>query len=169
MPRLWVSYLLFLSSYAPLLLLLALRTYERPSLALVFATAGLLSIAVLAIYLHVIRRAASIPLPIERMTDRTGDIAGYLTAYLFQFLLVSGNLDDIDLLSLLLMFVLLAVISVRAHFLYVNPILSVLGYRLFEVESGGGLPLLLISRREPSAGTVLVHDFGHRIFLEAEV
>ncbi|MDP9336033.1 MAG: hypothetical protein M3Q30_22360, partial [Actinomycetota bacterium] len=49
--------------------------------------------------------------------------------------------------AVLLFLLLVGLLYIRAHLFYVNPILSALGYRIFEAETGTGRLMLVISRR----------------------
>jgi hypothetical protein len=123
------------SSYAPLFILLGLVSYEEHGrLALTFwaiATAStVLLLGLLAVMWRVIR---SLPLEITSVKDRTEDVGVYATTYLLPFLaLVFDRWQNVA--ALFAFIGLLVLVYLRARVSYLNPLLLLVGVRLFEVE-----------------------------------
>jgi uncharacterized membrane protein (DUF373 family) len=145
---------LFLSSYSPLFLILALKNVDReawetpgrsflamlldsfPPFALVLIAVVLVSSAWLYIFLR------SAPSRIQRSKwdttsvakHKTGDSLNYIITYIIPFLGFSiDNFWDIAAVGILL--IVVGVIYVNSNLLYVNPMLSLFGYRIFEVDA----------------------------------
>jgi hypothetical protein len=127
--------LLFLSSYAPVFVLLALRSYDRSCTVFWLAVALLiLSLAALGVFFLSARRKAAYDVTVVKVEYRTADVAAYVVTYLLPFLGVFGE-GWRDVLALGLFIALIGVIYVNSGMLYVNPILALLGYQLLLVRA----------------------------------
>jgi hypothetical protein len=122
--------LLFLSSYNPFFLLLAVRSYHRS--CVIFTSALVLfvvSLAALEVFLWAAKRKASYETRIISIENRDADVAAYAATYLLPFLTIfSGSWQDI--LSVALFLVFIAVIYVNSKMVYANPLLALHGYHL---------------------------------------
>jgi hypothetical protein len=132
-PRVWVMFMLFLSSYLPLFLLIGVRSIDRANL--ISVGCGLLVIAgALGTWLF-LRTARQKPKGRYKMLDverRDGDVAGYAATYLLPFVTVfSGHWQDVTTVAAFIAF--LGFVYVRSRLIYVNPLLMVLGYHLWRV------------------------------------
>lgn len=143
-------WLLFLSSYGPLLALTAVRLDSgayRTFLFWLAAAGGAALVAALAAS----RRIAPRDRIVTSVSDRGGDVAGYLATYLLPFLTVSDPATR-DVIAYAGFIFLVGVVYTRSALLSVNPLLYVLGYRLVFVGTQSGQANLLICRSVPSAG-----------------
>jgi hypothetical protein len=128
-------FVLVTSSYSPLFILLGLVSYEKHwRLALTFwalaAVPVLLLVGLLIVMWRVIR---TLPLEITSVRDRTEDVGVYATTYLLPFLALT--FDDWETVVALFVFIgLLILVYLRARVSYLNPLLLVAGFRLFEIE-----------------------------------
>jgi hypothetical protein len=139
---------LFLSSFSPLLVVFGLlESFGAgwPSIVC-FAIAGA-SLVFLFLALSTWRTLGASRVTVARARHRDADVIGYVATYVVPFaaLGVESWRQKVALLGFL---VLVGVLYIRAHLFYVNPILSAIGYRLFEVETSGGRVMLVISRRK---------------------
>ena len=71
----------------------------------------------------------------------------YVVTYLIPFLGISVS-DPVDAVSLGIMLGLIAVVYVSSNLIYINPILGLLGYRFYEVETANGKISTLVSRTD---------------------
>jgi len=142
-PEFGIKSLLFLSSYSPAWLILALKFYGHnytvvfkdyriplwifPLLLLICSTIALLikiqrpSRGYSDKKILIIEFSSLNPLYIE-----------YLITYIFPFVVIQGN-SNWDVLSLVILFVLIWWIYINSNLLYVNPTLGILGYNIFRV------------------------------------
>lgn len=146
MPSLLSRTMLFLSSYAPLFTILAIRNWESryAAGALLLLTIG--SVAWLLAFLRQASRLASLSIEIARATSRDGDIVSYIVSYLLPFLAIDFG-RPADVLSLAVLLVVIALLYVHSNLIYVNPLLAALGYHLAEIEESNGKVSILLSRR----------------------
>lgn len=169
----WVKWLLFINSYTPFFLILLLQDYERAAWPVfnmpVFSwtVIGLLVVSNLAVALF-LRGAllASEPLPaFQTATSKAGDSLNYIVTYIIPFLEFDTQKD---LLPLLILLVVIGVIYVHSNLLAVNPMLSLLGYRVYELAADSTEPVLLLTKKrrngiQPDMPVVQVTD---EIFVE---
>jgi hypothetical protein len=132
-PRRWILWALFLSSYTPLFLLIALRSVGRAN---VLATvSGALTVAGLGgtfLFLYAVRGKTPGEYQLLEVENRDPDVAAYAATYLLPFLTVfSGSWQDLS--SLAAFVAILGVVYVRSRLIYVNPLLAVIGFRLWRV------------------------------------
>jgi hypothetical protein len=134
-PNRFLRTLLFLSSYSPVFLILALKSYGvscavfRLSLALlVLALVGTL------LFIAIARRHTPYQVTVVNTEVRDADLAGYLVAYLLPFIgAVAPTWRDVAALALFFIFV--GIVYVNSRMIYVNPLLALLGYHLYAVRA----------------------------------
>ncbi len=145
---------LFLSSYAPLFGILAIR-FDGLALRLVFA--ALFAWGVLDT-IWITRRARTHLQPYEIIVagteDTGGEVGGYLASYLLPFVTISTP-GWRDLLGYSLFLLVGLVIYVRSNLVRVNPTLYLLGYRVLAVRYGGHKNQYLVTRIAPEDGGVV--------------
>lgn len=91
---------------------------------------------------------------------------GYIATYVIPF--AATKLDDpTQLASLAIFFLALAVVYINSGLIHINPTLSLLGYKIYEVEDSEENAFPLISRRSIRKGdTVLAIDVAEGVFIE---
>lgn len=142
--------LLYLSSYAPLFALLAIRFHStEPSL--VCAGLALLGAAALMMLLRLNGRAAAGAHQVKEVKDAGAEAAAYLGAYLLPFLTVSAP-TAWDWVAYAGFLGVAATIYLHSSLVQINPLLYVLRYRVLEVVDTNGLRAYLVTRRRPDVG-----------------
>lgn len=133
MPRQWVLWALFLSSYLPLFGLLGLRAIgESYLVASACAILVVLGVIGTVAFLKTAGKKVVARYEVIEVENRDADVSAYAGTYLLPFLAVfGGRWQDIASLGAFIAF--LGVVYVRSRLIYVNPILSVLGFRLWRV------------------------------------
>jgi hypothetical protein len=126
------AFLLFLSSYAPAFVILAVRAYGR-SCVMFWAAIGLLalSVVVFAVFIRFTERGPSpFRATIDELEPRNPEMAAYVATYLLPFLTVTGaNAQDVIALVLFLFFI--GVLWVSSGMLYLNPLLRLVGVHIY--------------------------------------
>lgn len=92
-------------------------------------------------------------------------------SYLFTYLLPFLDLDLTDghyLASVIVFFLIIAVIYVRSNMIYINPVLTMAGYQIFRVETDYGNEVALITRRShvPGNASVEAVRLGDHVLFE---
>lgn len=154
--RAWVKAGLFMSSYIPLWLAMALKTHTVQhtirGLALPWITLGFLLLTFLSgLILH---QAISIR---ERREPKYRNIDSYksrhdlLTSYLIAYIFPFANLNYNNWTNWAIFgifFLVLAAIQIRSSQLHVNPILAALGYNIYEIEGDGKGTNMLVAKKD---------------------
>ena len=162
--------ILFLSSYSPLFVVFALLdTFGAgpPSLACIaIAAIGVaLALCVLPIINHQVQPSE---LQVETTQIRDGDALAYIATYLIPFAAI-GATTIRERSAVALFFILLGIVYIRSELFYVNPLLALVGYRLFQVATPQGASVVLITRRRfvaPSS-RMMARRLGSYVYWEA--
>lgn len=161
--------ILFVSSYSPLLVAIGLLdSFNCALVAYACYVAAGVSLLVLGLAFRSWRRLATSQITVVRARHRDGDAIAYVLTYLVPF--ASVGLDTWqERAALIGFFALIGVLYVQANLFYVNPILALFGFRLYEVEADNGRMMLVISRTKyVRVGTNLsVHALTDYVFLGA--
>lgn len=152
--RITIDSLLFLSSFAPLFVLLAIRFSGLHLKAIcailaIIGTSGLLWVLKAAQ-----RKTAEKITPIE-IDDKGSDVSGYLATYLLPFLVLPDPSVS-DEVAYAVFLIVAGVIYVRSRMLQINPTLYLLSYRVFAIaRSDEGFRGYVIGRGEIGPGVPL--------------
>lgn len=134
----WASLLLFLSAYAPLLLILVIKDYD-PSCFHWLPRNPLLSGAILLIaigscigILHAVRDIRSgLSVEVIKASNKSGEMFGYTIPYMISFLRIDLN-DWQTLISLFIFLAMLFAVAYRTQTVFINPVLALAGYMLID-------------------------------------
>lgn len=147
MPNVPTRVILFLSSYAPLFLIIAMRGWnDSRYLAAGIAVVAVLSVVVLFVFLRSVQKLASDKITVDSVVSRDGDAMSYIVTYLLPFLGVKLN-DVTDAASLGIVLVVIAILYVNSNMIYTNPVLNIAGYHIFEIQDADGKTTALICKR----------------------
>jgi hypothetical protein len=168
MPNLPTRVVLFLSSYTPLFLIMAVKygsghRYFGLSMVLL----SVISIALLFFYLKQSSTLAVDHVVVEKISGKDTEAMSYIVTYLIPFLDI--KLDEISSsVSLLLLFLVVGILYVHSNLIYINPTLNLLRYHLFEIELEGGMTSALLSKRRfvERGASIPVVSLGEQILLE---
>jgi hypothetical protein len=139
--------LMFLSSYAPLFVVFALlNTFGEGVPSKVCVALAVIGFLVPLVVLPAMRRIAPQPLHVENAQVRDGDTLAYVATYLVPFAAVAATANR-ERIALGLFFVMLAILYVRNELFYVNPLLAIFGYRMFQVSTPAGASVVLLGKR----------------------
>ena len=145
---------LFLSSYAALMGILAIR-FDGQALRLVCL--GLFLVGVLDTW-RITRKAKSglehYDITVQCSEDTGGEVSGYLASYLLPFVTVPSP-GWRDLLAYGLFLLVALVIYVRCDLVRVNPTLYLFGYRVLKVQYNEGKKQYLVTRIGPEDGQIV--------------
>lgn len=133
--NLFARAILFVSSYSPLVLIFCILFADKHRLAsVILLVGGILSVLFLAFYFQYSRR--TIAASMDKVTDfqrHDADVMGYIASYLIPF--VTFPLDNLqETLGLAVFVVVLLVVYVNSNMIYINPVLNLAGYHLYEIH-----------------------------------
>lgn len=148
---------LFLSSYTPLYLMLAVQFVLSPHYAS-FKPAPLTLVALALIstlgILYFIRWTSTTSprrITIVRVQRNDAEVMAYLVSYVLPLASIDLSKPPRELIgplvSLGIFFVFLLMVFLRTNMIHINPVLNLLGYYIYEFEATDGTLNTLISRR----------------------
>jgi hypothetical protein len=128
------AFALFLSSYSPAFLILAVRSVHHSStLFWISLSIALMSAGAFFLFMKVARTGGPFRARVEEVEPRDGDLAAYVAAYLLPFVVVFGaTVQDVIALALFLLFI--GVLWVNSRMIYLNPLLALAGYHVYVVR-----------------------------------
>jgi hypothetical protein len=153
-PRLPLRILLFISSYAPLFALLAYRSCDVRRAPLILSVLAVIGAVGLAAVMWSYRNAKDSPLTVKRAKPRDTEVLSYIAGYLIPFFNLDLSKQE-DVVTLVVFLVVLCVIYINSSLLLVNPLLSFVGFRVWEVVDVDENEYLLVSRRAPRPSEVI--------------
>ncbi|MGC7873717.1 hypothetical protein ACPUYX_19665 [Desulfosporosinus sp. SYSU MS00001] len=145
--RQYVRLILFLSSYAPLLVIFAMQNrFNNYWVSVSLIGIGFISVCFLAYLIRFSKKNIEpIHISVQEVNYKDGEAVSYIVTYIIPFIgidLTSLN----NWASLLIMFVILAVLYINSNLLYINPLLNIAGFHIYEVKNVEGATLALISK-----------------------
>jgi len=140
---------------------------QAVSIAFYFLAA--VSVAGLILFLRSIEKYTPHNVTIAKAGLRDAELTGYIVTYLLPFLVVSFN-DWALSVSLGILLFVIAVLYIQSNLIHINPLLSLLGYHLFEVETEEGKVSALICRHPyvRTGSTLEVISLGDYVLVEKE-
>jgi len=181
-----VKWLLFLSSYIPLYFILVINhrkinfTVPDLNIAVLSPLVGqkvpyvslfwLLLIAVSGSFLYLVlklrqskggERFASI----DSCRSRNDLVTNYILVYVFPFVVLDYT-QATNWLAFIVFFLVIGVIQVRSNHLYVNPVLAIFNYDIYEIDTGDEI-LTVITKDDldPSCKPVKTVELSNGVYL----
>ena len=167
MANLFARSVLFLSSYIPLWIIFAIITYRAHTyVSAGFALVALGSLILTFLYLRSAQSLHGLEIPVSAIRRQDSETMSYIASYVIPF--AATALDDVKQVTALAVFLMvLWLVYVNSSMIHINPTLTIIGYRLYEIEDAKGNPLFLLSRRRVQKGeTVKAVDIAEGIFVE---
>ncbi len=127
--------LLFASSYIPLFFLLAIRTWPQSQVAAAaLAVAGMVLTGLTWFLVEQLKEGGREELVVTETQPRAESLSGYLVGYILPFLILDVH-DIYAVASVVGFLALVAWIHISAGLLYLNPVLALRGYHVWEVTA----------------------------------
>ncbi len=175
--RPWASLLLFLSAYAPLLLILVIKDYDPqqfhwlPQHPLFSAVILLIAICSCFGIMHAVRDIQSgLSVEVIKASNKSGEMFGYTIPYMLSFLRIDLG-DWQTLLSLFIFLAMLFVVAYRTQTVFVNPVLALAGYMLIDCTFKRGsteTQALVITKVPLKIGeSYVIEQVSHYLYIAA--
>ncbi|MGH8995328.1 MAG: hypothetical protein ACRDYB_04745 [Acidimicrobiales bacterium] len=161
---------LFVSSYAPLFGVFALLgTFGHGWATWVCAALAVVGLTMPFVVLRAARRLAPQQVHANTVQIRDGDVLAYIATYIVPFAAMAGATAR-ERAAIGLFVILIAILYIRSQLFYVNPILALAGYRIFQVVTPAGASVVLLSPRPflRSGTCVTARRLGDYVHWEAK-
>ncbi len=170
MPSLFVRCLLFISSYFPLTGIFCILLWEKDwHWALGILLLGIVGLSVMLLYfLRVVPSRTPSNEKIVTLDRHDGDVLSYIASYLVPF--VSFDLKSAQIWAIPVFIAVLLIIYVNSNMIYINPMLNVLGYHLYEItiEKDDTAFYLLTRQRVAEHSPIRVVHIGDTTFVQVK-
>lgn len=171
-----VSFVLFLSAYSPLMVILAIKDMN-PGLTYLFnspTASGILifmAIGSSAITLMTVRSVEDgLPVIVTKAANKSGDMFGYTVPYMLSFMRVELG-DWQTLLSLALFLAVLFVMAYRTQTVFINPVLAIAGYMLIDCtfkRDDKEIQAMVVTREPICVGnSIKLDQLSHYLYIRA--
>lgn len=176
MPSLLVRCVFFISSYFPLTLIFFVMLLNNKGIGGLIAAICVLAVGVGSIiFLYMTieskrHKKTGFHRKAVEVRGRDGDVMSYIASYIVPF--VTFSLDGWQSIFALVVFLLvLAILYVNSNMMYINPMLSLVGYHLYEVVlEQDETPHYLVARSHPKRDrTLFLVKMSEGVFLEKSV
>ena len=138
-PRLFISLLIFLSAYAPLAVIVAVKDFNWETHKFAHIEGSIVCLVVAFLSIVVLRAVMKAfpgqhPVVIKSVKGRSGDLINYSIPYLVVFATVDKFFELSNFLPFTLFMALMFLLTLKTQSIFINPILAAMGYGLFDVQ-----------------------------------
>jgi len=169
MPRMLIKLWLFLSSYSLLIFIFSLLQYKKhPYVAISLFIIASFSVIITIVYLQITtKKLGSISKKVTDFKKKDGELASYIVTYLVPFLSLSiSSIPEVS--ALLILVLVIFILYTNSDMLYVNPIFSILKFKIYEAKIGEDINIVLITRRSQWKPDHLgLVSLGDQIYIES--
>lgn len=159
------------SAYAPMLLMIAVRCVPgHPCIAAALAAIAVLLVVQVVLLVNARNGLAAEVHDVRSVDDETAQVPAYLVTYVLPIILLRDATTQ-DLVVLGMYFGLALWLAASSQLVLVNPVMLLIGLRLYVVELDAGRKALMLSRGRPRPGPVRAIEFaggGLKQVLEVE-
>src|SRR5574344_947079 len=133
------SILIFISAYSPLAIVFAIqdfcfktKKFNHPIIIVIMFIIAILSCTLTIISVKCIK-TSSPKVKVLKLSNRSDSLVNYCVPYMLSFFAVDlSNINQV--MSFIFFMILMYIMTMKTSNLFLNPILLILGYKLFEVE-----------------------------------
>lgn len=162
-PKLITSILLFVSAYAPLFIILAVKdfdfssTYKFKHSIPIYILLGLTVISIVLLFVAIgsIKRG-NMPVKVKSIKSRSVDLINYTIPYIVSFFGFDLSKTE-DVVSLTIFLLLMLLMTIKSKSVFMNPILLLAGYNLYDLEyefDGKTNSTIVISKHDMRNGDI---------------
>lgn len=145
---------LFLTAYAPLFFILAVRFDEPAWLQLVCVGLTVIGALFLVTFVLAVRKTPTARLHVESAREVGAEAGGYLASYILPFVTVSAP-SVRDLIGYGVFLFVTMLIYVRSDLVQVNPAVYLVLRRVVRIRTDHGDVVLVVCRQKPRPGSTL--------------
>jgi hypothetical protein len=162
-PKILTAILLFISAYAPLFIILAVKDFDFDCtknfkhstpiyilLSLTFVSVSLLFYSIKSI------QKGNMPVKVKSVKSRSVDLINYTIPYIVSFFGFDLSKTE-DVVSLTIFLLLMLLMTIKSKSVFMNPILLLTGYNLYDLEyefDGKTNSTIIISNHDIRTGEI---------------
>jgi hypothetical protein len=168
MPNTLAKGLMFASSYAPLLVIFwLLDSFDSTILGWACLGVALAGCLGLVSVMAVASRISPVSTTLTDVRPRDADALSYVVTYLVPFVGTRASSAS-ERAAYLLLFTVMAILYVRASLFYINPLLNLFGYHLYEGTRSGRMVVVVSKRRIGGPRLdLMVREISRDVLMEA--
>jgi hypothetical protein len=170
-----IKFILFLSSYTPLFIILIIKNINFDKLSIIKNNLFVISLFILIIVsnyalklsIDQIKDMSPKSIEVKNVSQKTGDTLNYLVTYIIPFITLDSNsIRNITSLGVLLFF--MGIIYTNSNLIYTNPILNLFGYKIYEVIDKNDNLIICISKKKyiKIDKPLKITNFSGNVYLE---
>ena len=167
----WAEWLLFFSSYSPLYVIIAVKTrvvsydfilfktpvysiegYSVSLISLALLGGSLVVLAFLAMVVYFTRSENGQPRSVQEPTKRNEVFISYILAHVIPFAFIDYT-STLNFFAFVMLFLAIGVVQVRSNYLYINPVLSLCGFDMYEITDTEGRGQMLLAKMHEDPGS----------------
>ncbi len=168
MLRVYVKFLMFISSYIPLYIIFSIQNYSNVTLDLFF---GGLTFGVIGLLGLIYNQIRSLSKPVFLNIERSENINKINLEYFVVYIIPFLGIDILNLktvVSLLFLFSIIGFMYVRSESIFMNPAFTVIGLNIFRLTTKQGEDLILITVHHPKKDeSIAALELSEGIFIDA--
>jgi len=163
----FARFILFLSSYIPLWVIFSIITMRTlPYVAWTFVGLTVVSLIGTLVFMRAVQRFSGVELAVGVIHRKDGETMSYIASYIIPFAATAFDRTE-QIVALAVFLIVLCIVYINSSMIHINPLLSMMGFRLYEIEDAQGNPYFLISKRNLRRGdSVRAIDLANGIFVE---
>ena len=163
---------LFLSSYFPLFVIFTIQNYsltEFNFMALIPTIIGIVSLIWLAVFIRWTSSCEPRLITVSSIQRKDAEVMSYIASYLIPFMGVDFSKLE-NWISLLIFFLILMVIYINSNLIHINPMLNLVGYHVYEIETNMNVTHTIISKKRRLARgcQITITMIDDNLFLERQ-
>lgn len=139
-PKVWISVLMFISAYSPLFLIFGVRDidFEHSHKIMHPLAVSIMAVIVLVSNFSLFKAVSllkyeDMTVKISSVKNRSTDLFNYSILYVICFFAIDLNKWG-DFISMCIFLFLMLLLTIKTNTVFLNPILSLSGYGLYDVE-----------------------------------
>lgn len=138
---------LFLSAYSPLFIIIILKSLENGILLFSLVISLVITNAIWLVVINLAGKKNIKTIKVKSLENKTGESLSYIIGYVIS--LADYNLYQTqDIIIVLMLILVLYTIYSNSDMIFINPLMNILGYRMFEVTTENNEKIKIIIRQK---------------------
>lgn len=133
------SILIFLSAYSPLSIIFLIQDFDWKSKSvmhphIIYTIIGISLLSIVLIWVTVkFIKVSTPPIKVISVSNKSGELINYSIPYMISFFVMDLSKTKL-LVSFSFFMLIMYILTLKTHNIFINPILAVLGYNIYDVK-----------------------------------